>query len=902
MKQSNSLTRAFYLVKSLLPSKILALVLLCICIFSSNSIWANHLKGGWIQYEYVSPGSSNSSIYRITVKQYLDCSSTGLQRDQRVYLGIFDAQSNVQVIQTVTIQLTSSDNPNKTSFDACLSNPPLGKVCYFIDNYVTQVELPNNPNGYVLSVQRCCRIAGIANVSGNSSSIGVTYTNTIPGTISGTDYSKNSSPVFAQKDTAIVCYNSPFVFDFSATDIDNDSLAYEFCEGLTGGNTSQAGTQPNPPSNPPYIGVPYGGSFSGNSPLGSKVTISPITGIISGTAPSGVGDYILAVWVLEYRAGVLIGKTRKEIHITVADCSISAASLKPSYITCDGFTMNFQNESLNSNVSGYAWDFGETKFPATNFSTNPTPSHTYQDTGVYQLKLTVTSTGGCKDSATAQVRVFPGFTPDFSVNGSCFSNPFLFQDKTQTQYGVVDSWKWNFGDPLSLADTARSKDSAWKFNGPQVVQVSLVVTNSKGCESAISKFITITDKPSLSLAFKDTLICSIDTLQLQSTVNTGTVKWTVDNLANRLRILKDTTATPIVFPTDSTRYFVSVNDNGCITQDTVQVNVLPFINVSAGLDSNICQTDTFRLPTISHALSYSWTSSTGELVSNTKNPLVRPLVNTRYYVTANLGKCQARDSVFYRVAPYPVAAVASDTTICYGKRVSLQAFVVGSSFKWTPTNSLLNANLVQPIAGPSKTTTYILTANDTLGCPKPVSDTITVTVIQPLIVFAGNDTSIVASQPLQLNASGGTSYLWTPATGLSDPTIANPIAILDKSVDSITYTVTAYDVNGCFAKDAVKVKLFQSDPDILVPSAFTPNADGKNDLLKPILIGIDKLHYFSIFNRWGQQVFITTEIGKGWDGIYNGEKQPSGTYVYSTEGVDFLGKTIAKKGTIVIIR
>ena len=196
----------------------------------------------------------------------MDCSSTGLQRDQRVYLGIFDAQSNVQVIQTVSIQLTSSDNPNKTSFDPCLSNPPLGKVCYFIDNYVTQVELPNNPNGYVLSVQRCCRINGIANVSGNSSSIGVTYTNTIPGTISGTDYSKNSSPAFAQKDTAIVCYNSPFVFDFSATDVDKDSLAYEFCDGLTGGNTSQAGTQPNPPANPPYIGVPYGGGFSGNQP------------------------------------------------------------------------------------------------------------------------------------------------------------------------------------------------------------------------------------------------------------------------------------------------------------------------------------------------------------------------------------------------------------------------------------------------------------------------------------------------------------------------------------------------------------------------------------------------------------------------------------------------------------
>jgi gliding motility-associated-like protein len=902
MNQSNALIKAICWAKYLVPSKLLALAILCLCLSFNSSVWANHLKGGWIQYEYVSPGSSNSSIYKITVKQYLDCNSSAAQRDPNVYLAIFDGLSNVQVAQTLIIQLTGSEKSNKTSFDICLSNPPVGRVCYFIDSYVTQVELPNNPNGYILSVQRCCRIAGIANVSDNSNNIGITYTNTIPGTISGQNYSKNASLVFAQKDTAIVCYNSPFAFDFSATDIDKDSLAYEFCDGLTGGNNGQTGAQPNPPSNPPYIGVPYGAGFSGNSPLGSKVTISPTTGIISGIAPSGVGDYILAVWVLEYRTGVLIGKTRKEIHITVADCSISAALLKPSYITCDGFTLNFQNESLNSTVNSYAWDFGESKFPANNFSSNPTPSHTYQDTGVYQLKLTVTSTGGCKDSSVAAVSIFPSFKPDFAVNGSCFSNPFLFTDKTQTQYGVVNSWRWNFGDPLSLADTARSKDSAWKFNSPQVVQVSLVVSNSKGCESAISKFITILDKPAFTLAFKDTLICSIDTLQLQSTINAGSIKWTVDNSVNRLRILKDTTATPIVFPTDSTRYIVRVNDNGCITQDTVQVNVLPFINVKAGLDSSICQTDTFRLHTISYALSYNWKSSTGEMVSNTKYPLVKPLINTRYYVTANLGKCQARDSVFYRVSPYPIAAVAPDTIICYGNRVMLQGLIVGSSFKWSPSSSLLNANTVQPIAGPTKTTSYILTANDTLGCPKPVSDTLIVTVIQPLKVFAGKDTSIVADQPLQLNASGGSSYLWTPITGLSDPTIANPIALLDKSIDSITYTVTAYDINGCSARDAVKVKLFQSDPDILVPSAFTPNADGKNDIIKPILIGISKLHYFSIFNRWGQQVFATSEIGKGWDGLFNGVKQPSGTYVFSTEAVDFLGKTIAKKGTIVMIR
>ncbi|MFX5747650.1 hypothetical protein ABTE19_22250, partial [Acinetobacter baumannii] len=81
----------------------------------------------------------------------------------------------------------------------------------------------------------------------------------------------------------------------------------------------------------------------------------------------------------------------------------------------------------------------------------------------------------------------------------------------------------------------------------------------------------------------------------------------------------------------------------------------------AGVDTTICLTDTVQLKPISYALSYKWTASTGETVKPTKNPLVRPLTRTKYYVTANLGYCQARDSVNVYVAPYPQAAVGPDT-------------------------------------------------------------------------------------------------------------------------------------------------------------------------------------------------------------------------------------------------
>lgn len=870
----------------------------------SHSLFANHLKGGWIQYTFLKHNAAaNTNTYEITVRQYLDCNSTAAQRDANVIVGIFDGGSNA-LTQKIIINLTRSDNPNKTSYSPCISQPP-PKVCYIIDVYTGTVDLPVNSTGYTLTVQRCCRILGIKNVSGNSNDIGISYTTKIPGTISGTDYSNNTSPVFAQKDTALICFNSPFTIDFSATDADGDVITYNFCDGLTGGNNTSTGAKPDPPTAPPYNTVPYAlPNFSGSMPLGSKVFINPNTGIISGVAPSATGDYVLSVCANEFRNGVLIGTTKKEIHVTVADCSISGAALKPTYITCNGTTLSFQNESTNSTITSYLWDFGVTTL-TTDTSTSPTPTYDYlksgKDSGTYTVKLKVASSGGCEDSTTAVVKVYPGFTPNFTVTGSCFLKGYTFKDATVSNYGNTNSWKWDFGDLTSNADTATSKDSAWKYPAPASVQVKLIATNSKGCIDSAIKTVNVLDKPALSLPFRDTLICSIDTLILRVNAGSGTILWTAASGPNQSRILNTNTATPLVYPQDSTKYYVSVNDNGCANTDSVMVNVLPFISVNAGLDSGICKTDTFHLNPVSQALSYRWTASTGEVVSPTKYPLVQPQVTTRYFVLANLGKCQARDSVLIKVSPYPNAIAGADQTICYGTRVQLSGSITGTLFNWSPTSSLINENTLNPIAGPTKTTQYILTATDTASCPKPFKDTVTVTVIPMIVANAGNDTTILAGQPLQLQAIGGVNYAWTPVTGLNDPSIANPIAILDNTIDSITYTVRVSD-GACFRNDQVTVHVFNSTPNILVPTGFTPNGDGKNDVSRPKLFGISKLSYFSIYNRWGQLIFTTAEENKGWDGTFHGVAQPPGTYVYQALGTDFAGRPVFRKGTVVLIR
>ena len=860
--------------------------------------FAAHLKGGWIQYEYLSTDSTaQTNKYRITVRQYLLCTSTSQQVDQQIYLGIFDNASSA-LINTLTISLSGTEFPTKTTFDPCLNPKPT--ICYRIDTYVTTVDLPFNASGYVLAVQRCCRIAGIQNVS-NSNSIGVTYSGYIPSTINGINYSKNSSPSFVQRDTAVICYNTKFTFDFSATDIDGDTLRYSFCNGLQGGGNGSGQQQPNPPTNPPYSSIPYAFPFSGLDPLGPSVTIDSLTGLISGTAPSVTGDYVIAVCVSEYRNGVLISTTKKEIHINVANCSISAAALNPSYITCNGYTMNFQNESASSNITSYLWKFGDVKNALKDTSSQPTPTYTYKDSGTFTLKLKVVATGGCQDSTTALVKVYPGFIPGFSVSGSCFLNTYQFTDTTHPGYGFVNSWHWNFGDTPLTTDTSNIQNPTYLYSTPGNRTIQLFVTNSKGCSSTVTQILNVSDKPQLILPFHDTLICSIDTLPLIANTNGGSISWTPVT-----RLINPNAATPLVYPKDTTVYYVTVNNNGCINKDSVKVNVLQYISVDAGLDSGICKTDSFHLHPTSYALSYKWIASSGVFVDSVKYPLVQPLINTKYYVTANLGKCQAIDSVYIKVAPYPFVAVSPDTTICFGSRVQLAASIVGSFYQWTPTTSLLNAKTLFPVAGPSKTTAYSILVTDTVGCPKAVTDTILITVVPPFNVFAGHDTSVVANQPVQLTASVSDTlnktFLWTPATGLSNPFIANPVATLSSGTDSIKYIVTAISKEGCYAQDDIIVRVYNNSPDIILPSAFTPNGDNKNDVLKPIVVGLKSLDYFRIYNRWGQILFTTSEINKGWDGTANGSTQPSGTYVYMAQGTDYKGNIIFRKGTVVLIR
>ena len=869
--------------------RIILIILTALVSFSSS---ARHLKGGWIFYQYLGKGSApNTSKYRIVVNQYLSCGSTTGQIDLSIRLGIFEGSTSVSYTQLV-VALTETEFEDKSSFSPCLTNAPA--ICYRIDKYETTIDLPDNNEGYTFAVQRCCRIETIVNLL-DPGSEGVTYTVKIPGVVAGTVVRNNNSPVFAQEDTAVVCVHSPFTFNFGATDADGDSLEYVFCPGITGG--SAIDPAPKIVGGPPYTAVKYFGGYSGGSPLGSQVKIDAQTGIISGISPSTAGTYVVAVCVYEFRNGIAIGQNRKEIHIDVADCDIPDANLNASYLTCDGFNLTFINKSTSTSVHSYYWEFGDPN-SATDTSILATPTYTYTDSGSFPVKLVINRGEECADSTTTIAQVYPGFIPDFNPDGSCFTKPYNFIDLTTSKYGVVDSLRWDFGDMNSIADTSIKQNPVYSYPGPDTMDVRLIVTNSKGCLDTITKEVVVLDKALLTLPFTDTLICAKDSLQLQSTASpTATYSWYPATKINDPNI-----SNPIVYPGVSTIYTVTIDDKGCTNTDSVTVNVIEKVALNMGNDTTICATDSVHLQPSTDGIKFSWAAVPGLTDTTILDPIVTPLTTTTYTLTSSVGGCKAKGSITITPVPYPQANAGADTGICFGNIVHLDANITASQFSWSPTNTLLNETTLTPTAGPQSTTSYILTVTDNQGCPKPVSDTVTVNVVPPVRAFAGNDTLIVFNQPLQLNASGGTIYTWSPATGMDNPNIANPIIILGSQYDSVTYRLVVSTPEGCSGTDYMTVTVYKTIPDIIVPGAFTPNGDGRNDKIKPLALGIKQFNYFRVFNRWGNLLFSTTVPEFGWDGTFGGAQQASGTYVYETQGVDYIGKVIHKKGTIVLIR
>lgn len=263
------------------------------------------------------------------------------------------------------------------------------------------------------------------------------------------------------------------------------------------------------------------------------------------------------------------------------------------------------------------------------------------------------------------------------------------------------------------------------------------------------------------------------------------------------------------------------------------------------------------------------------------------------------------DRVSQDITPFPKPAVDfQNPDVCFGE----MAVFTGNNIKPSVTISYLLWKFgdgTTRISEPSQIQYSFpdggeypvqLTAFSADGCASSPVDKIQ--KVYKTDAFAGNDTIVATGQTIQLSGGGGILYNWTPSTGLSANDIPNPMATLQRDAE---FVLTAYTPVGCATTDTIRFKVYDG-PALYVPSAFSPNNDGKNDQLKFIGVGMKSIDLFQVYNRYGQLIYSSTNILQGWDGKAFGVAQPSGTFVWMIKGTDLAGRPHFKRGTVVLVR
>lgn len=374
---------------------------------------------------------------------------------------------------------------------------------------------------------------------------------------------------------------------------------------------------------------------------------------------------------------------------------------------------------------------------------------------------------------------------------------------------------------------------------------------------------------------------------------------------------------PTVTYTDTGTYtvFLITEDSICGLIDTAVkiIHVYPSVVVSANNDTAMCAGTNLNFIANGQGTSASFVWSSSSTFADTLNsPLTDSTLtavitgDTVFYVQTFNQFCNDVDTVSIDIQ-YLDPEITSAVTSCAGDSISLIAtnsFPETYSIDWSPDSQILSGDGTPIIiVNPPLPVTYTVLFTSALGCTATQSyfvDTSSVGLAgisasaTPSVISAGESTNLIAIP------STGYTYSWSPVDFLSDPTIYNPIATPPVTT---TYIVTIAS-GGCIRSDTVTiiVKEFEcGDPYIYVPNAFTPNADGNNDVLYVRGRNVTEV-YFAVFERWGEKVFETKEMNFGWDGKVNGRDADPAVFDYYLKVKCLDGQEFFQKGNITLIR
>ncbi len=526
---------------------------------------------------------------------------------------------------------------------------------------------------------------------------------------------------------------------------------------------------------------------------------------------------------------------------------------------------------------------------------------TAQPLATTEYFVRVTDAGGCftVDSITVQVS---NPVADAGVNDTICDGDVVSIGGTPSASGGLGGYTYLWSPADSINNTSIANPLVFPTSN---TTYQLLITDSIGCPATDSVIISVSAP--VADAGSDTTVCMDNIITLGGvTVSSGgfapyTYLWS----PNTGFIDPNTDSNPQVNPIDTTYVIVITDVAGCMASDSVTLMVNPLPIADAGLNDTICIGDNIMIggaPTASGTTGsyvYNWTPTGGFIANPTdSNPTVTGDTTRTYaVVVVDTNGCMASDSVEVFVIPSFSIAI-SDTALCFGDSVQLSV-TGGVSYQWAPSRGLSDSTIGNPMASPDSTTIYRVIASSN-QCPSD-SGFITVTVHPAVDVnIVPGDTLVVIGAEIQLDGTtrSGEFYTWSPLGDLDDDKIPTPITI--PLFDSVTYSLEVIDSNGCYGYDTITITV-QDVYEVFVPNLFTPNGDGVNDELCVENYGIEELE-FKVFNKWGNEVFITADPSICWDGTMGGDPLDADTYAYYLRYVTFGGEEIMGEGTITLIR
>jgi len=573
-------------------------------------------------------------------------------------------------------------------------------------------------------------------------------------------------------------------------------------------------------------GVMLDGSASGGVPP-YVYSWSPTTGLSDASAsqpiasPESTTTYTLTV-TDDY------GQTDTDTVMVMVATAVVAQAGSDGLIAFGGSAVLEGSASGGLGPYSYSWS------PGTGLNDPNIAQPTASPTGTTTYTLTVTDDLGQTDTDTVTVTVATAVVADAGSDSIIASGGST--DLEGAASGGVPPYSYSWSPTTSLDDPTEAQPIA---SPTSTTTYALTVTDDLGQTDTDSVTVTVASAVVAEAGSGSTIASGRSTV-LHGSASGGlppySYSWSPSTGLNDPNIDQ-----PVASPTGTTTYTLTVTDDlGQTDTDTAIVTVVPPVVAEAGPDKTIPSGGSSMLQgSASGGLppySYSWSPTTGLDDPAKAQPTASPSSTTIYTlaVTDDLGQTDT-DTVIVTVVPPVVAEAGPSKTIAAGGQATLQGSVSGGlppyTYSWSPSAGLSDPNIAQPTGSPTDTTTYTLIVTDDLG--QTDADTVTVTVASEVVAAAGPDGTISSGESTTLKgaASGGLppySYSWSPSTGLSSPSSAQPVA---SPTSTTTYTITVTDDLGQTDSDTVTVTVLprviaQAGPDKTITPGDSMTLEG----------------------------------------------------------------------------